>query len=171
VDEPRRYGVVAFDKNNKVVDIVEKPDLPPSHYAVTGLYFYDSKAVEYAKSLSPSERGELEITDVNRLYLQHGTLHVELLGRGYAWLDTGTSHSLLEASQFVALLEQRQGLKIACPEEIAWRKGYISKEDLRKLAEPLQKSGYGNYLLKMIARGQLDSSVEESYLGTCELTI
>jgi len=171
VDEPQRYGVVAFDKNNKVIDIIEKPDNPPSNYAVTGIYFYDNRAAELAKSLKPSKRGELEITDLNKLYLQKGQLHVELLGRGYAWLDTGTCDSLLEASQFVSVLEERQGLKIACPEEIAWRKGYITKEQLSDLAKPLEKSGYGKYLLKIIARGHFEHGLEESYLGTRELTI
>jgi len=169
VDEPQRYGVVAFDKNNRVVDIIEKPTNPPSHYAVTGLYFYDCKAVEYAKSLKPSARGELEITDLNRIYLQQGKLNVELLGRGYAWLDTGTCQSLLEASQFVALLEQRQGLKIACPEEIAWRKGYITSEQMITLAEPLKKSGYGQYLLKIIDRQYAEQNSGEAYFGTMEV--
>lgn len=169
VDEPQRYGVVAFDKNNRIVDIIEKPTNPPSHYAVTGLYFYDAKAVEYAKSLRPSARGELEITDLNRIYLQQGKLSVELLGRGYAWLDTGTCHSLLEASQFVALLEQRQGLKIACPEEIAWRKGYITSEQVMQLAEPLKKSGYGQYLIKIVDRQYVEQDKEEAYLGTMEI--
>lgn len=165
VDQPERYGVVAFE-NQRVIDIIEKPLNPPSHYAVTGLYFYDHRAVAYAKSLTPSKRGELEITDLNRLFLQQNELHVEFLGRGYAWLDTGTCQSLMEASQFVALLEQRQGLKIACPEEIAWRKGYISSSQLEALAEPLQKSGYGQYLLKLIEHRDM----EEMYLGTVELT-
>ncbi len=170
VDEPQRYGVIAFDKNNRVVDIIEKPAHPPSHYAVTGLYFYDSNVVEYAKSLKPSARGELEITDLNRIYLQQGKLSVELLGRGYAWLDTGTCQSLLEASQFVALLEQRQGLKIACPEEIAWRKGYITSEQIQKLAEPLKKSGYGQYLLKIIDKQFAEQNTEEAYFGTMDIS-
>lgn len=170
VDEPERYGVVAFDKNNRIVDIIEKPTHPPSHYAVTGLYFYDVNAVQYAKSLKPSARGELEITDLNRMYLQQGKLSVELLGRGYAWLDTGTCHSLLEASQFVALLEQRQGLKIACPEEIAWRKGYITSEQMIKLAEPLKKSGYGQYLLKIIDKQYAEQNRDEAYFGTMDIT-
>lgn len=150
VHDPERYGVIAFDKQGEVSDIIEKPTHPPSHYAVTGLYFYDHHAVNIAKTITPSARGELEITDVNRAYLRERKLHVELLGRGYAWLDTGTCKSLLEASQFVALLEERQGLKIACPEEIAWRKGYISSDTLATLAQPLKKSGYGQYLLKML---------------------
>lgn len=170
VDEPQRYGVVAFDQNNRIADIIEKPVNPPSHYAVTGLYFYDSNAVEYAKSLKPSARGELEITDLNRIYLQKGKLSVELLGRGYAWLDTGTCQSLLEASQFVALLEQRQGLKIACPEEIAWRKGYITTEQMIQLAEPLKKSGYGQYLLKIIDKQYAEQNIGEAYFGTMGMT-
>lgn len=165
VDQPERYGVISFDKH-RVIDIIEKPSNPPSHYAVTGLYFYDHRAASYAKSLTPSARGELEITDLNRRFLQQNELHVELLGRGYAWLDTGTCHSLMEASQFVALLEQRQGLKIACPEEVAWRKKYISTEQLARLAQPLQKSGYGQYLLKLI-----DNQTEEMYLGTMEAAL
>lgn len=169
VDEPERYGVIAFDQQKRVIDIIEKPAHPPSNYAVTGLYFYDNHVVEYAKSLAPSARGELEITDLNRIYLQKGKLSVELLGRGYAWLDTGTSRSLLEASQFVALLEQRQGLKIACPEEIAWRKGYINSIQLGALAEPLKKSGYGQYLLKMIDKQQLEHHREDTYFGTMEV--
>lgn len=167
VDEPQHYGVIAFDNNHRVIDIVEKPVSPPSHYAITGLYFYDANAVDYAKSLKPSARGELEITDLNRIYLKKEKLSVELLGRGYAWLDTGTCHSLLEASQFVALLEKRQGLKIACPEEIAWRKKYITSEALMKLALPLKKSGYGQYLLKMIEK---ETHKDEIYLGTKEAT-
>ncbi len=164
VDEPSRYGVVSFDQYHRVIDIVEKPTNPPSHYAVTGLYFYDKLACDIAKSLTPSARGELEITDLNRVYLQRNRLHVELLGRGYAWLDTGTCKSLLDASQFVELLEERQGLKIACPEEIAWRKGYISTSQLNTLAHALKKSGYGQYLIKII-----DShSMENTYLGTIE---
>jgi len=169
VDEPERYGVVAFDQHKRVIDIIEKPAHPPSHYAVTGLYFYDQNAVEYAKSLKPSARGELEITDLNRIYLQKGKLSVELLGRGYAWLDTGTCRSLLDASQFVALLEQRQGLKIACPEEIAWRKGYINSCQLSELAHPLKKSGYGQYLLKIIDKQHWEQHSEDAYFGTMEL--
>ncbi|MEO8400832.1 MAG: glucose-1-phosphate thymidylyltransferase RfbA [Gammaproteobacteria bacterium] len=149
VKDPERYGVVDFDQNGKVINLIEKPSNPPSNYAVTGLYFYDSRAVQYAKSLKPSQRGELEITDLNKIYLQHGDLHVQIMGRGYAWLDTGTCHSLLEASQFVAILEERQGLRIACPEEIAWHQGYITTQQLRELAEPLEKSSYGQYLLKL----------------------
>lgn len=169
VDEPQRYGVVAFDKQNRIVDIIEKPTHPPSHYAVTGLYFYDANAVQYAKTLKPSARGELEITDLNRIYLQKEKLSVELLGRGYAWLDTGTCHSLLEASQFVAVLEQRQGLKIACPEEIAWRKGYITSDQIRQLAEPLKKSGYGQYLLKIIDKQYAEQNIEKAYFGTMDI--
>jgi glucose-1-phosphate thymidylyltransferase len=167
VDDPSHYGVIAFDDNKRVVNIIEKPANPPSHYAVTGLYFYDARAVEFAKSIKPSHRQELEITDLNNLYLQQGELHVELLGRGYAWLDTGTCHSLLEAAQFVATLEERQGLKIACPEEIAWRKGYISRDALSALAKPLEKSSYGQYLLKVIGKELVDR-MEEMYLGTTD---
>jgi len=166
VDAPHRYGVVAFE-NQRVIDIIEKPINPPSHYAVTGLYYYDYRAVDLAKSLTPSQRGELEITDLNRLFLIQNELHIEFLGRGYAWLDTGTYQSLLEASQFVALLEQRQGLKIACPEEIAWRKSYITSKQLAALAKPLQHGSYGHYLLQLIER----QSPEETYLGTVELSI
>lgn len=146
VKDPERYGVVEFDREGRVVSLEEKPSQPKSPYAVTGLYFYDTHAVEYAKSLKPSARGELEITDLNRLYLENGTLNVETLGRGYAWLDTGTHESLLEASNFVQAVEQRQGLKIACPEEIAFHQGWISAEALAQLANKLKKSGYGRYL-------------------------
>jgi glucose-1-phosphate thymidylyltransferase len=149
VQDPQRYGVVEFDEAGHVIDLIEKPVNPPSNYAVTGLYFYDSRAVAMAKKLKPSARNELEITDLNRAYLKEGALKVELLGRGYAWLDTGTCQSLLEASQFVAILEERQGMRIACPEEIAWHQGYISTDALRELATPLAKSSYGQYLLNL----------------------
>ncbi len=151
VQDPQRYGVVEFDKKNKAKNIEEKPVRPRSRYAVVGLYFYDNRVVGIASKLKPSARGELEITDVNRQYLEWGELDVQPLGRGYAWLDTGTHESLLEASHFIATIERRQGLKIACPEEIAWRKGYISAAQLRRLAKPLAKSGYGEYLLRLLA--------------------
>jgi len=150
VTDPERYGVVEFDSHGKAVSLEEKPELPKSNYAVTGLYFYDQRVVEYAKSLKPSPRGELEITDLNRLYLEQGALHVELMGRGYAWLDTGTHESLLDAGQFIATLEQRQGLKVACPEEIAYRQKWIDAEQLEKLAQPLARNGYGQYLLSIL---------------------
>ncbi len=154
VHDPERYGVVEFDARGKVLSLEEKPTAPKSSYAVTGLYFYDNQVVELAKSLKPSPRGELEITDLNRCYLEEGQLTVEIMGRGYAWLDTGTHDSLLEASQFIATLERRQGLKIACPEEIAWRQRWINAVQLQRLAEPLLKSGYGQYLLQL-AQGQI----------------
>jgi glucose-1-phosphate thymidylyltransferase len=150
VNDPERYGVVEFDRAGKVLSIEEKPKVPKSNYAVTGLYFYDNKVVEIAKGIKPSRRGELEITDVNRAYLTSGELRVELLGRGYAWLDTGTHDSLLEASEFIATIEKRQGLKLACIEEIAYSLGYIDKAQLLKLAGPYRKNGYGQYLLKMV---------------------
>ena len=149
VKDPERYGVVEFTDDNKVVSLVEKPKEPKSNYAVTGLYFYDSTVVEKAKQIKPSPRGELEITDLNNMYLYEDNLKVELLGRGMAWLDTGTHHSLLQASNFVQSIEERQGLKIACLEEIAFRKGYIGKEQLIELAQPLLKNQYGQYLVKI----------------------
>ena len=150
VHDPERYGVAEFDGTGKVLSLEEKPQAPKSNYAVTGLYFYDAQVVEMAKRLKPSPRGELEITDLNRLYLEQGALSVEIMGRGYAWLDTGTHDSLLDASQFIATLEQRQGLKIACPEEIAWRQGWIDVARLEQLAQPLAKNGYGQYLKRLL---------------------
>ncbi len=146
VQDPERYGVAEFDADGRVVGLDEKPKAPKSNYAVTGLYYYDAAVAEHAKRLQPSARGELEITDLNKLYLAEGTLRVELMGRGYAWLDTGTHDSLLEASQYIATLEKRQGFKVACPEEMAWRKHWISDEDLLRLAAPLARGGYGKYL-------------------------
>ncbi|MEH7414512.1 glucose-1-phosphate thymidylyltransferase RfbA [Neobacillus drentensis] len=154
VNDPERFGVVEFDEEGKAVSIEEKPDIPKSNYAVTGLYFYDNRVVNIAKSIQPSPRGELEITDINKAYLEMGELSVELLGRGYAWLDTGTHASLLEASQFIETVEKRQSLKIACLEEIAYKMGYISKEKLIELAEPLKKNQYGQYLLKIASQGK-----------------
>jgi glucose-1-phosphate thymidylyltransferase len=150
VHDPERYGVAEFDSNGKVLSLEEKPIKPKSNYAVTGLYFYDRQVVEMAKSLKPSLRGELEITDLNRLYLEKGELNVEIMGRGYAWLDTGTHESLLDASQFIATLERRQGLKVACPEEIAYGQQWIDAAQLERLAQPLTKNGYGQYLLRLL---------------------
>jgi glucose-1-phosphate thymidylyltransferase len=150
VQDPERYGVVEFDANGKVVTLEEKPEQPKSNYAVTGLYFYDEQVVEYARSLKPSGRGELEITDLNKIYLEAGKLNVEVLGRGYAWLDTGTHETLLDAGRFISTLEQRQGLKVACIEEIAYRKGWIDAEQLQKLADRLSKNLYGKYLLQIL---------------------
>jgi glucose-1-phosphate thymidylyltransferase len=150
VHDPERYGVAEFDKTNKVLSLEEKPQHPKSNYAVTGLYFYDKDVVAMAKSLKPSLRGELEITDLNRLYLEKEILNVEIMGRGYAWLDTGTHDSLLEASQFIATLENRQGLKVSCPEEIAYRRGWITASQLEKLVAPLSKNGYGQYLQRVL---------------------
>jgi len=150
VQDPERYGVAEFDKNNKILSLEEKPSKPKSNYAVTGLYFYDKDVVTMAKSLKPSARGELEITDLNQLYLEKQKLNVEIMGRGYAWLDTGTHESLLEASQFIATLENRQGLKVACPEEISYRRGWINRSQLEKLATPLSQNRYGQYLKRVL---------------------
>jgi glucose-1-phosphate thymidylyltransferase len=151
VQDPERYGVVEFDAHRRAVSIEEKPAQPKSNYALTGLYFYDSAVCDIAAQIRPSPRGELEITDINRIYLQRNHLNVELMRRGMAWLDTGTHDSLLEAGQFIATIQHRQGLKVACPEEIAYRKGYISAEQLEALAQPLKKNGYGQYLLRLLA--------------------
>ncbi|HZH03593.1 MAG TPA: glucose-1-phosphate thymidylyltransferase RfbA [Myxococcaceae bacterium] len=157
VKDPERYGVVELDAQNRPLNLVEKPKDPKSHYAVTGLYFYDNQVLDIAAGLKPSARGELEITDVNLEYLRRGQLRVELMGRGYAWLDTGTHESLMQASQFIEIIEQRQGLKVACPEEIAYRMGYIDATQLGRLAEPMKRNGYGQYLLRMLdSQGALD---------------
>ena len=150
VQDPERYGVVQFDSDGKVTDLLEKPASPPSNYAVTGIYFYDDRAPQLTRTIKPSARGELEITDLNRAYLREGNLTVERLGRGTAWLDTGTHNSLLDAGVFVRIIEERQGLKVACVEEVAWRMGFIDAAQLEKLASPLQKSGYGEYLLRIL---------------------
>ncbi|HMM47702.1 MAG TPA: glucose-1-phosphate thymidylyltransferase RfbA [Thiobacillaceae bacterium] len=151
VHDPERYGVAEFDAAGRVLSLEEKPSQPKSSYAVTGLYFYDPQVVDFARNLKPSPRGELEITDLNRLYLERGGLNVEIMGRGYAWLDTGTHESLLDASQFIATLERRQGLKVACPEEIAFRKRWIDSSELENLAQPLIKNGYGQYLMRVLS--------------------
>jgi glucose-1-phosphate thymidylyltransferase len=155
VTDPQRYGVVSFDCAGRVLDIEEKPARPKSHYAVTGLYFYDERVVEMAKQVRPSTRGELEITDLNRMYLRDGSLHVEIMGRGFAWLDTGTHDALLDAANFVQIVEMRQGLKVCCPEEIAYRQGFIGATQLEQLAHGLEKSGYGQYLRQVLAREEL----------------
>jgi len=154
VHDPERFGVVEFDENMKAISIEEKPEKPKSNYAVTGLYFYDNRVVEFAKSIQPSSRGELEISDLNSLYLENGDLEVEIMGRGYAWLDTGTHETLLEASTFIETVEKRQRLKIACLEEVAYRMGYIGVEQVKKLAEPLKKNEYGQYLLRLVAKDE-----------------
>lgn len=160
VNDPERYGVVEFDQNGRAIGLEEKPRQPKSNYAVTGLYFYDREVVDLAKSLKPSARNELEITDLNQIYLEQKRLNVEIMGRGYAWLDTGTYESLLDASQFVATIEHRQGLKIACPEEIAYRKGWIDAAQLKRLAQPLIKNGYGRYLMQILEHAYIDGRSE-----------
>lgn len=153
VQDPERYGVVAFDQQGRATSLEEKPSNPKSNYAVTGLYFYDNQVADIAANLKPSSRGELEITDLNRIYLERNQLNVEIMGRGYAWLDTGTHESLIEASNFIQTIENRQGLKVCCPEEIAYRKGFIDAVQVEKLAQPLAKNGYGQYLLRMLKEG------------------
>jgi glucose-1-phosphate thymidylyltransferase len=161
VEDPERYGVVEFDRAGRAISLEEKPAVPKSRYAVTGLYFYDNQVVSLASSLKPSARGELEITDLNRLYLEAGTLNVEIMSRGMAWLDTGTHESLLEAALFVHTIERRQGLNIACPEEIAYRQGFISADQLKALAQPISKSGYGQYLLTLLREPYFPAKVRE----------
>jgi glucose-1-phosphate thymidylyltransferase len=166
VSDPERYGVVHFDSKGKVLSIEEKPSKPRSRYAVTGLYFYDDTVVDRARQVQPSPRGELEITDLNQLYLDEGLLRVELMGRGMAWLDTGTPDSLHEAASYIRTLEHRQGLKVGCPEEVAWRMGWIDAEQLERLAQPLKKSGYGNYLLQVLHESNSDHQALQTSLGT-----
>lgn len=155
VRDPSAYGVVSFDEQGRAETLEEKPLKPRSNYAVTGLYFYDERAVEFAHQIKPSARGELEITDLNRIYLEKGELNVELMGRGFAWLDTGTHNSLLDAATYIRIIEERQGFKVGCPEEVAWRQGYITSDELKALAEPLRKSGYGEYLLRQLESGSV----------------
>ncbi len=155
VHDPERYGVVGFDKNGTATSIEEKPEKPQSNYAITGLYFYDNQVVDFAKQLKPSVRGELEITDINKIYLQQQQLNVQPMGRGYAWLDMGTHESMIEASVYIETIERRQGLKVACPEEIAFRNGFIDAEKLAQLAQPLAKNGYGQYLLRLLNEGRI----------------
>ncbi len=155
VRDPERYGVAEFDAGGKVIGLEEKPEKPKSNYAVTGLYFYDGRASDFAASLVPSPRGELEITDLNRCYLQDGSMQLEKMGRGYAWLDTGTHESLVDASTYIETIEKRQGLRVCCPEEIAWYNGWIDADQLRSLAEPLSKNGYGQYLLSLLDHGRV----------------
>jgi len=164
VSDPERYGVVAFDTDGRVTSLEEKPSKPSSRYAVTGLYFYDDTVVERARQVVPSHRGELEITDLNRMYLEEGLLRVELMGRGMAWLDTGTCDSLHEAASYIRTLEHRQGLKVGCPEEVAWRQGWISEDQLEQLALPLRKSGYGTYLLQLLQEGVSDHAALQQSL-------
>ena len=164
VSDPHRYGVAEFDAQKKVLSLEEKPQQPKSRYAVTGLYFYDSSVVERARLVRPSHRGELEITDLNQMYLNDGLLHVELMGRGMAWLDTGTCDSLNDAGSYIRALEKRQGLKVGCPEEVAWRQGWITEAQLEALAQPLKKSGYGNYLLQMLQESVSDHAALQSSL-------
>ena len=156
VKDPERYGVIDFDKNRNAIDLEEKPENPKSNYVVTGLYFYDNDVIEIAKNIKPSHRGELEITDVNKVYLERGDLNVEVMGRGYTWLDTGTHASLLQASNFIQVMEERQGLKIACPEEIAFMKGFIDAAQVEKLANHLLKSGYGQYLMSLLKQDRIN---------------